>query len=509
MLAKVKTSALIGVNGVPVDVEVEVRGGTPKFTIIGLGDNAVKESKDRVVSAIRASDFKMPGGPVLVSLAPAEIKKVGSSFDLAIALGILAASRQIDPEILNGLSIHGELSLDGSVKEIRGALPMAMAAKSCGCPVVVVPQANAPLVNLLNGIRVVGVSSLAELCACLRGDITPSPIEECPTEGIKIGPDFDSVWGQDRAKRALILAAGGSHNALMIGPPGCGKSLLADAFRSILPTLSEAELLEMARIHSAAGEPVNKLLLGERPFRAPHHVVSDVGLVGGGSAPKPGEISLAHRGVLFMDEFPEYRRTALESLRAPLESGRVQIVRAAGRVEFPARFQLLAAMNPCPCGKLTVPGGGCVCSARDVQKYLKKLSQPILDRIDLHVELDPVPLSVLVNPAPKGNDAESFKRSVGRARDVQWARQGKLNGDLSGDEVRELVRLDHLSQKLLEKAGDKIGLSARGFMRVLKVSRTIADIEGSAQVRSEHVAEAIGYRGLERLAVAAGVQKAA
>jgi magnesium chelatase family protein len=499
MLAKVRTSALSGVIGVPVDVEVEVRGGTPKFTIIGLGDSAVKESKDRVVSAIRASGFKMPGGPVLVSLAPAELKKVGSSFDLAIALGILAASHQIDPAFFSNISVHGELSLDGSIKGVRGALPMAMAAKSLGLRTVCVPAVNAASVSLLNGIDVVGVDSLGELCAYLRGEFVPPRVERIEVRPESVGPSFANVHGQNRAKRALLIAAAGAHNALMIGPPGCGKSLLAEAFRSILPPLLEDELLEVARIHSAAGNSVEEFLGGDRPYRAPHHVITDVGLVGGGSAPKPGEISLAHRGVLFLDEFPEYRRTALEALRAPLENGRVQIVRANGRVEFPARFQLIAAMNPCPCGRLGASGVSCLCSLNSIQGYLKKLSQPVLDRIDLHVELDPVPLSVLVGEEETINQSGDLREQIVVARLKQLERQRRLNSELSGDEIKKIAKLDDQSKRLLEKAGEKMGISARGFMRVLKVSRTIADLADSNDVGIEHIAEALSFRAIERL----------
>lgn len=499
MLAKVSTSCLVGVTGVPVQAEVEVRGGTPKFTIIGLGDNAVKESKDRVVSAIRASGFKMPGGPVLVSLAPAELKKVGSSFDLAIALGILAASNQLERGLLENISVHGELSLDGSIKGVRGALPMAMAAKSLGRKIVCVPQANAPTVALLNGIEVIGVSSLLELCAYLKGEMVPDKISPKVEDKKVGGPDFSKVWGQHRAKRALAIAAAGGHNILMIGPPGCGKSLLAESYRTILPPLDDEELLEVARIHSSAGSHVDKFLLGERPYRAPHHVISDVGLVGGGSSPRPGEISLAHRGVLFLDEFPEYRRTALEALRAPLESGRVQIVRAAGSVEFPARFQLVAAMNPCPCGRLGMKEGSCICSLQEVRGYLKKLSQPVLDRIDLHVELDPVPLSVLTEKGRAEADSSSVKDLVNRARETQSKRQNKLNSELTSDEVKSHVILDAGSKNLLSKAEEKIGLSARGFVRVLRVARTIADLESKSTVLVEHIAEALGFRAIERL----------
>ncbi len=505
MLARVKTSTLFGVEAIPIEVEVEVRGGTPKFTIIGLGDGAIREAKDRVTSAIRASGFKMPGGPILVNLAPAEVRKEGSSFDISIALGILAASCQLDPSLIEKVSVHGELSLDGSIKGVRGILPMALSAKTLGTNKICVPASNVAEASLISGLEIIGSSSLIELFAILNGDLAPTIMEEDDKEiTSKQFGLFSEVWGQERAKRSLMIAAAGGHNALMIGPPGCGKSMLAQAFQSILPPLNDDELLQVIKIHSAAGLPVQGSIKRERPYRAPHHVISDVGLVGGGSIPRPGEISLAHRGVLFLDEFPEYRRSALEALRAPLENGKVRIVRASGSVEFPAQFQLIAAMNPCPCGRLGVSGVNCLCSMTAIQQYLKKLSQPILDRIDLHVELDPVPLSVMLNP-DNLNDKDLRVQdqliidSVSKAREIQFKRQGRLNSELTGKEISTMVPISNSQEKLLSKAAQKIGLSARSYVRILKVARTIADFKEQETVLLEDLAEAIGYRALERL----------
>lgn len=504
MLAKIQTSALSGVDAIPIEVEVEVRGGTPRFTIIGLADNAIRESRDRISSAIRASGFKMPGGPILVSLAPAEVKKEGSSFDISIALGILAASKQINPEVVNNVSVHGELSLDGSIKGVRGILPMALSAKTLGLEKICVPLPNVAEASLVNGLDVVGSPSLLELYKILNGESEFYPVysdEEVRHEDSR-GLNFSDIWGQERAKRALQIAASGGHNILMIGPPGCGKSMLAQAFQSLLPPLSESQLMEVIKIHSAAGLPVYPLLLKKRPFRAPHHVISDVGLVGGGANPKPGEISLAHHGVLFLDELPEYKRSALEALRAPMESGKVRIVRAGGRVEFPARFQLVAAMNPCPCGRSGINSTSCLCSLNSIHQYLKKLSQPILDRIDIHLELDPVPLSVILGKEDsKITHIEKNNETVIKAIDLQLSRQGKLNSELSSKEVTHLVSISDPQERLLSRAADKIGLSARSYVRILKVARTIADINCSPKVGTEELAEAISYRVLERLSM--------
>lgn len=502
MLSRVSTSALNGIQALPVDVEVEVRGGAPRFTIIGHADNAVQESKDRVVSAIRSSGIELPGGTVLVNLAPADLKKMGSSFDISIALGILAASHQLDSKVLESVSVHGELSLDGRINKVRGIVARVISAKQNGADTVVVPYENRYEASLIEGVRVIAVNSLIELVRYLKGDAEPAAykFERDTTAEILRFKSLDDIWGQERAKRALMIAAAAGHNLLLIGPPGCGKSMLAQAFPFLLPSLTQDQILEVTKIHSAMGLPVDAYLQGLPPYRAPHHVISDVGLVGGGTVPKPGELTLAHCGVLFLDEFPEFRRSTLEALRSPLETGHVRVVRAGGSVEFPAKSQLIAAMNPCPCGRLGVEGVECACSFGDIQRYLKKLSQPILDRIDLHVELDAVPLSVIVNQEVTNKVTHSeCKDRVSAARAIQIKRQGKLNSDLSGKELKEIVALDQDCTALLEKAAKKIGLSARSYVRVLRIARTIADFEGEEIVGKNEIAEALSFRSLERM----------
>ncbi len=506
MLVRVKTCAVSGIDAASVDVEVDVRGGEPKFTIIGLGDGAIRESRDRVISAIRQSGFFLPR-IILVNLAPAEMKKEGSSFDLPIALGILAASGQINPKRLKDIAIYGELSLDGSVKSVRGALSMAIRAIEDGAQEVFVPSGNCQETSLVSGSSIVGVASLVDLVMYLNGhkSLPPSPVASDELEQPQPSKYISEVWGQVSAKRALMIAAAGGHNILMIGPPGCGKSMLSERFSSLLPPLSRAEMLETVKIHSIAGSSVAPLLAGERPFRAPHHVVSDVGLIGGGTSPKPGEITLAHHGVLFLDEFPEYRRSALESLRAPLEAGKVQITRAKQSVVFPSRFQLIAAMNPCPCGRLGIQAKSgqkpCLCSRPAIEAYLRKLSQPILDRIDLHVELEAVPFSVLVNRSESNMEGKEneLRGKVFRARDRQLNSTGKLNSLLSSSELGERLPINPGVSELLEAASKKTALSARGFVRVLRVATTIADLEGADEVKKLHVAEALSFRGLERI----------
>lgn len=505
MLAQINTGTISGINGIPVDVEISLRGGSFRFDLIGFGDVAVRESKERVASAIRQSGLRMPDGKVLVNLAPAEVRKEGSGFDVSIALGLLVASGQVRAHDLRRVSVHGELALDGKLKPVRGAVAMTVAARERGVETVIVPRENAREAALIRGVRVVGLESLAQLVRFLNGEFEPCNENTDQNDGgaqyqaVSTGRNMSEVWGQESAKRALLVAAAGGHNILMIGPPGCGKSMLAECFPRILPALEESEALEVIKIHSIAGLPIESLLAGVRPYRNPHHVISDVGLVGGGSSPRPGEISLAHRGVLFLDEFPEFRRTALESLRAPLETGAVSIVRAKGAVLFPARFQLIAAMNPCPCGRLGAQGMQCLCSLTSVQSYLKRLSQPILDRIDLHVELDAVPLDAMTGKARSGTDDQQLREQIVGARDIQHSRQGCLNSELSSKQVMEDTVLEPAALKLLEQAASKMGLSARSFVRILRVARSIADLADASRIATAHVAEALRFRNLERL----------
>ena len=494
-----------GVDAIAVEVEVQVKwGGPPSFVIIGLADNAVRESRDRVIAAIRHSGLRLPAR-ILVNLAPAEVKKEGASFDLAIALGILAASGQICAERLNFLSFHGELSLDGHIKPVRGAVALALAACAQRLEEIIVPLENSAEAALIPGLDVTAVRSLAELVKYINENEAPEAAAES-NAGMPASPaaaalaGFSDVLGQDSAKRAMLIAAAGGHNLLMIGPPGCGKSMLAARFPALLPPLDEKQRLEAVRIHSVAGLPVEGLLRGERPFRNPHHMITEAGLVGGGSIPRPGEISLAHNGVLFLDEFPEFRRPALEALRAPLEEGQVTVTRARASYRFPARFQLLAAMNPCPCGRLGVAENACQCSRSAIQQYLKKLSRPILDRIDLHIELEAVPFNLISRGSDGCRDEDQkLCERVLSALERQRKRQGGSNAGLSSKEAGRLAKLDQRSIRLIEESSRKLSVSARGYFRILKVALTISDLEDGQGVTLNHVAEAINLRGLDRI----------
>ncbi|MCO6431194.1 MAG: YifB family Mg chelatase-like AAA ATPase [Deltaproteobacteria bacterium] len=501
MIARIKTASIQGIDALSVEAEVHLKKGQRRISIIGLADSAVREAKDRVQTAMRHSGVSVKGD-VLVNLSPAEVRKEGAHFDLPIAIGVLVAARAVSYPEVKDRSFFGELALDGRIKPVRGILALTINSLQRGIKEVIVPLKNKREAELLPGIKITAVSSLAQLIAYLKGRELPERKEDPLPAASPYAPilnGFSDVWGQHSAKRALTIAAAGGHNILMIGPPGCGKSMLAQRFPTILPPLSSCEKLEVIKIHSVAGAPVEGYLSGVRPYRHPHHLVSDAGLIGGGSIPKPGEISLAHNGVLFLDEFPEFRRSALEALRQPMESGLACISRAKANLAFPASFQLIAAMNPCPCGRLGIEGNSCLCSRSSIAAYLKKLSQPILDRIDLHVELAGVPVEALTGAKREGGEFDSPAEIVHHARKLQVSRQGKVNALLSGEEIAAMARIKPHALRLLEQAAKKTGLSARTFVRILRVSFSIADMEGASQVDERHVAEAIGFRSLERL----------
>ncbi|MDB5307224.1 MAG: comM [Gemmataceae bacterium] len=506
MLAKLHTFALVGIDAVPVEVEVDAAAGTPKTVLVGLPELAVRESVHRIERALANLGYFRPSGRTIINLAPADLRKDAGAFDLPIALGLLVATRQLTPDQLDAYASVGELALDGSVRPVRGALSMAMAARDRGVPKVIVPAANAKEAAVVREIEVYGVTSLAEAVGIVSGAVEVDPVspgmEEIEARLNRYEVDFADVRGQEFAKRALTVAAAGGHNVIMLGSPGSGKTMLARRLPTILPPLTPDESLETTRIYSAVGRMApGEALLTTRPFRSPHHTISDAGMVGGGTIPQPGEISMAHHGVLFLDELPEFNRRSLESLRQPLEEGRVTISRAAHSTTFPADFVLIAAMNPCPCGFMGDPKHACKCAPLAVEKYMGRISGPLLDRIDLHIEVPPVPFEDLSKPG-EGTGSAAMRAEVDRARDIQVRRfgqgVGRLNGRMTSKQIRKYCELDVDGLATLKEAMEGLGLSARAHDRILRVARTVADLAGGERITQDHVAEAIGFRALDR-----------